>query len=165
MSNSLTQLQKTTTTYHTSAPHYGTTWAALDIFDTIFDTTHYKPHPFTKLQRSDITHYCNKPPRNTATHHCNTPLQHTTTTHHCNTRAIVRSLVRSLLDQTPTVAGLFSVAWCSCVLQKCVDVCCRSVLNTLLQHTTATHYCNTLLQHTTATHYCDTLLQHTTATH
>ena len=37
--------------------------------------------------------------------------------------------------------------------------------NTLLQHTTATHYCNILLQHTTATHCCNTLLQHTTATH
>jgi len=58
----------------------------------------------------------------------------------------------------------------------CVDV--HYYCNTLLQHTTATHYCNiaiytlllsernTLLQHTTATHYyCNTLLQHTTATH
>jgi len=33
--------------------------------------------------------------------------------------------------------------------------------NTLLQHTTVTHYCNTLLQHITATLHCNILLQHT----
>ena len=69
--------------------------------------------------------------------------------------------------------------------------CCSTLLgyrpSSLLQHTTATHYCNillwyscgvphgdppvtahccnTLLQHTTATHDCNTLPQHATATH
>ena len=115
--NSLTQLQQTNTIYHCNTLLHHTT-----VPHEQFDTAHSKSHPFTQLQRSDITHYCGKPPRNTATHHCNTPLQHTTATHHCNTRAIFRSLVRSLLDQKQ-----------SCFQWRVAVVCCSSVLNTLLQ--------------------------------